>query len=93
LPTAACTLTIPRPTFTRVPRQTAFKNFEDPKMGAPEKANLLQSKLTFVVMSLLALSGGLYKMSMMGLLPNSPSDWVSFLSVPPNLQLASGSSV
>lgn len=62
-------------------------------MGAPEKANLLQSKLTFVVMSLLALSGGLYKMSMMGLLPNSPSDWVSFLSVPPNLQLASGSSV
>ena len=60
-------------------------------MSPPERASLLTSKLTFVAMNLLAMTGALYKMSMMGLLPNTPSDWVSFLSVPPNVQLASGS--
>lgn len=71
---------------------TAFARFEDPKMDAPAKANLMLSKLTFVAMNLLAMGGALYKMSLMGLLPNTPSDWVSFLAVPPNVQLASGSS-
>lgn len=70
---------------------TAFKNFEDSKMGAAEKASLLTSKATFVAMNLAAMSGALYKMSTMGLLPTTPSDWVSLLSVPPNVQFSSGS--
>uniref|UniRef100_A0A7S2HY87 ER membrane protein complex subunit 4 n=1 Tax=Haptolina brevifila TaxID=156173 RepID=A0A7S2HY87_9EUKA len=69
-----------------------FKGFEDRKMGSAEKANLVISKLIYVGMNCVAMSGGLYKMSMMGLLPNTPSDWVSFLAVPPNVQLSSGSS-
>ena len=60
-------------------------------MGAAEKANLLMSKITFVGMNLLAMSGALYKMSTMGLLPTTPSDWVSLLAVPPNVQFSSGS--
>ena len=72
--------------------RTAFARFEDPKMAAPEKASLLKAKLIFVAMNLLAMCGALYKMSLMGLLPNTPSDWISFLAVPPNLQMASGSS-
>lgn len=70
---------------------TAFKNFEDSKMGAAEKASLMMSKLTFVAMNFFAMSGALYKMSTMGLLPTTPSDWVSLLSVPPNVQFSSGS--
>ena len=58
--------------------QTAFARFDDAKMGAAERASLLTSKLTFVMMNLLAMSGALYKMSLMGLLPNTPSDWVNF---------------
>lgn len=71
--------------------QTAFARFEDPKMTGPEKASLLTSKLTFVLMNCLACSGALYKMSTMGLLPNTPSDWSTLLSVPPNVQLSTGS--
>ena len=41
----------------------------------------------------IAMTGALYKMSLMGLLPNTPSDWVSLLSVPPSVQLSSGSSL
>jgi len=69
-----------------------FRGFEDRKMGSAEKANLFMSKLIYICMNLVAMSGGLYKMSMMGLLPNTPSDWVSFLAVRPNVQHASGSS-
>ena len=71
----------------------AFSRFDDAKMGGGEKASLLTSKLTFVAMNMLAMSGALYKMSLMGLLPNTPSDWVSFLTVPPNVQFASGGSI
>ena len=71
--------------------QQQFQRFEDPKMSGPERANLLTSKLTFVAMNLLAMTGALYKMGTMGLLPNTPSDWVSLLSVPPNAQLSTGS--
>ena len=69
----------------------AFSRFDDAKMGGGEKASLLTSKLTFVAMNMLAMSGALYKMSLMGLLPNTPSDWVNFLAVPPNVQFSSGS--
>ena len=54
---------------------------------------MLSSKFTFVAMNMLAMCGALYKMSLMGLLPNTPSDWVSFLQVPPNVQIASGGSI
>lgn len=68
-----------------------FKNFEDRKMGGAEKGHLFISKLIFCAMNMVAMSGGLYKMSTMGLLPDKPSDWTSFLAVPPNVQFASGS--
>ena len=70
---------------------SAFARFDDAKMGAAEKASLVTSKLTFVAMNMLATTGALYKMSLMGLLPNTPSDWVNFLAVPPNVQFSSGS--
>jgi hypothetical protein len=76
-----------------VPAAAAFARFEDQKMGTPEKANLLIAKLKFVALNMAAMTGALYKMSLMGLLPNTPSDWVSFLAVPPSLQLASGSQI
>ena len=84
-------LTCFAPLFCRFP--AAFARFEDAKMSGPEKATLITAKLTFVAMNILAMSGALYKMSTMGLLPNTPSDWVNFLSVPPNVQLSSGSSM
>lgn len=70
----------------------AFARFKDDKMAGAEKASLMTSKVTFVGMNLLAMSGALYKLSIMGLLPNTPSDFVSFLSVPPNVQFSTGSS-
>jgi hypothetical protein len=73
--------------------QQQFSRFEDPKMTGPERARLMSSKLMFVAMNLFAMTGALYKMSTMGLLPNTPSDWVGMLSVPPNLQLSTGSSL
>ena len=73
--------------------QQQFSRFEDPKMTGPERARLVSSKLMFVAMNLFAMTGALYKMSTMGLLPNTPSDWVGMLSVPPNLQLSTGSSL
>lgn len=72
---------------------TAFKAFDDPKYSGPEKGVILTSKATFVLCNMLAMSGALYKMSLMGLLPNTPSDWVNFLAVPPQLQFSSGSAV
>jgi len=44
----------------------------------------------FVLMNMLAMSGALYKMSLMGLLPTTASDWVGFIDVPPPAQSASG---
>ena len=72
-------------------RFTAFARFDDAKMSPGDKASLLTSKLTFVAMNMLAMCGALYKMSLMGLLPNTPSDWISFLTIPPNVQFSSGS--
>lgn len=62
-------------------------------MSPGDRTSLLTSKLTFVAMNMAAMSGALYKMSLMGLLPNTPSDWVSFLTVPPNVQYSSGSTM
>jgi len=69
---------------------TAFARFVDPKMSPIDRTSILMSKLTFVMCNLFAMSGALYKMSLMGLLPNTPSDWVSFLAVPPAVQFSSG---
>ena len=55
------------------------------------RGSLILSKLVYVVLNLVAMLGALYKMSLMGLLPTTPSDWVSFLEVPPAAQFASGS--
>ena len=70
---------------------TQFTRFEDPKMTTLDKTNLLTQKLTFVLLNLVAMTGALYKMSLMGLLPNTPSDWVGFIDVAPALQMSSGS--
>ena len=72
-------------------RRAAFARFEDAKMSSPEKAKLMTAKITYIAMNMLAMSGGIYKMSLMGLLPNTPSDWVSYVAVPPNVQFSSGS--
>ena len=79
------------PVVSAVTVNKQFSRFEDAKMGSLEKASLLTSKATFVGMNLLAMSAALYKMSTMGLLPNTPSDWISFLAVPPNFQISTGS--
>ena len=67
---------------------TQFKRFEDPQMKDGDKTTLLLAKATFVGMNFLAMCGALYKMSMMGLLPTTPSDWVSFLAVPKPVQFS-----
>ena len=70
---------------------SAFVRFEDPKMSVADKTSLFGYKVMFVLMNLLAMSGALYKMSLMGLLPTTASDWVGFISVPPAAQVATGS--
>lgn len=70
-------------TAPRAPRPAAFLRFEDPKFTALDRTQLLTAKLTFVSLNFLAMSGAMYKMSLMGLLPNTASDWVGFLDVPP----------
>mmetsp|Transcript_35601 Transcript_35601/g.117154 ORF Transcript_35601/g.117154 Transcript_35601/m.117154 type:complete len:178 (-) Transcript_35601:199-732(-) len=70
-----------------------FKPFADPKADATMRGALLMAKATFVVLNLLAMSGALYKMNTMGLLPNTPSDWASFLVVPPPVQVSTGSQI
>lgn len=67
-----------------------FARFDDPKMTPIERTSLLTSKGIFVLMNIVAMSGALYKMSLMGLLPTTPADWVSFLAVPPAMQYSSG---
>merc|ERR1712032_1178258 len=67
-----------------------FSRFHDAKMSPIERTSLLTCKAVFVAMNLLAMSGALYKMSLMGLLPTTPADWVSFLAVPPSVQFSSG---
>ncbi len=69
---------------------TQFARFHDPKYTSSDLAQLTFAKVTFVAMNMLAMSGALYKMSLMGLLPTTPSDWVSFLDVAPAVQFASG---
>ena len=67
-----------------------FSPLHDPAMSQEQKLQLLASKLLFVALNLLSMIGALYKMSLMGLLPNTPSDWVSYLSVPPPAQFSFG---
>jgi len=70
---------------------SVFKPFSDPKADTMINAALLTAKATFVALNLVAMCGALYKMNTMGLLPNTPSDWSSFLKVPPPVQFSSGS--
>jgi len=71
----------------------AFSRFADAKMSPIDKSSILTSKALFVLCNFGAMSGALYKMSLMGLLPNTPSDWVAFLAVPPAVQFSSGAVV
>ena len=50
-------------------------------MSVADKTSLFGYKVTFVLMNLFAMSGALYKMSLMGLLPTTASDWVGFISL------------
>ena len=60
----------------RAPRPAAFLRFEDPKFTALDRTQLL-TKLTFVSL-FLAMSGAMYKMSLMGLLQKRPpTGWAS----------------
>jgi len=70
-----------------------FEPFSDPKADAVIRAGLFTAKLTFVALNMVAMCGALYKMNTMGLLPNTPSDWASFLKVPPPVQISTGSVV
>lgn len=70
---------------------SVFKRFDDPNYTAAEKASLTLAKLTFVLLNLVAMGGGLYKMSTMGLLPTTSSDWTTFLGVAPSVQFSTGS--
>jgi len=79
------------PLVTPPPSLSAFVRFEDAKMSVADKTSLFGYKVMFVLMNLLAMSGALYKMSLMGLLPTTASDWVGFISVPPAAQVATGS--
>lgn len=85
---------LPRPAWPHLTLSrslSAFVRFEDPKMSVADKTSLFGYKVMFVLMNLLAMSGALYKMSLMGLLPTTASDWVGFISVPPAAQVATGS--
>jgi len=64
-----------------------------PPLGRRPLPALPTPQATFVVLNLLAMSGALYKMNTMGLLPNTPSDWASFLVVPPPVQVSTGSQI
>ena len=46
------------------------------------KTNLTQAKLLYLVLSLVGLGMGLYKVNSMGLLPVTSADWVSMLEQP-----------
>tara|TARA_B110001452_G_C15150736_1_gene400518 strand:+ start:54 stop:317 length:264 start_codon:yes stop_codon:yes gene_type:complete len=80
-------------THPRAPRPAAFLRFDDPKFTSLDKTQLLTAKLTFVSLNFLAMSGAMYKMSLMGLLPNTASDWIGLIDVPPALQFSSGSAL
>merc|ERR1712087_211203 len=69
---------------------SVFAKFSDANMNQVDKATLLTSKVTFVALNMVAMSGALYKMSLMGLLPTTPADWVAFLDVPPATQFSTG---
>merc|ERR1712046_112511 len=71
-------------------RQQRIRPIRRHKDGRRGRTSLILSKLVYVVLNLVAMLGALYKMSLMGLLPTTPSDWVSFLEVPPAAQFASG---
>ena len=62
------------------------------RLGPTERA-ASHPQAICVLMNLGAMSGALYKMNSMGLLPNTPSDWASFLAIPPPVQFATGSAV
>ena len=68
----------------------AFAPYNDDLLDNVGRAQLFSAKAMYVALNMVAMSGALYKMSLMGLLPNTPSDWVGYLRVPLAAQVSSG---
>jgi hypothetical protein len=66
----------------------AFNPFSD---GG--NVDLMQQKLVFVALNLVALGVGIWKCKSLGLLPTTVSDWATFETVGKNAEFASGSYV
>ncbi|EGC34501.1 hypothetical protein DICPUDRAFT_55778 [Dictyostelium purpureum] len=64
-----------------------FSRFDDCKR------DIIQMKITFIAIQLVLLGVTLYKCSSMGLLPITPSDWISSLPIKKNVEFSSGSVV
>jgi len=64
-----------------------FSKFED------NKHPLLQQKAVFIALNVLSLSFAVYKCSTMGLLPTTPSDWISMLPVKQPVEFSGGGSI
>jgi len=61
-----------------------FTKFED------SKHSLILTKLVYIALNLLSVSFAVYKCSSMGLLPTTPSDWVSVLPVKQTVEISGG---
>ncbi|KAG6491559.1 hypothetical protein ZIOFF_046491 [Zingiber officinale] len=54
------------------------------------RVDTLAPKLLFIALNLAALALGVWKLNSLGLLPTHPSDWVSSLPPPPEVEYSSG---
>ncbi|XP_004344430.1 ER membrane DUF1077 domain-containing protein [Capsaspora owczarzaki ATCC 30864] len=61
------------------------------KLTEDGKSQLLQQKLVFILANCLSIGMAMYKFSVLGLLPTSPSDWLSFLDPKQILEVSVGS--
>ncbi|KAJ1356775.1 hypothetical protein KIN20_014563 [Parelaphostrongylus tenuis] len=60
---------------------TTFKPLEDQNAG-----NLIIHKIVFILGNMGAIALAIYKVHTMGLLPNTPSDWLEFIPQPQRVQ-------
>ncbi|GBG79246.1 hypothetical protein CBR_g29297 [Chara braunii] len=61
-----------------------FDQFKD------DKIDLVLPKLIFISLNLVGCAMGLYKLNSLGLLPTTPSDWVSSLPIPQAAEFSAG---
>ncbi|KAI1098159.1 hypothetical protein F4804DRAFT_136576 [Jackrogersella minutella] len=62
----------------------AFERFE----SETNKAKIIQAKLVYVAMQMVALAVGMWKVNAMGLLPTTRSDWLAWEAQRESLELA-----